>query len=54
MVMINSSGRAYHSVYDNSRLFQQLGNLASELKHPEAHSANDHARLADFIGQMID
>lgn len=47
-------GRAYQSVYDNSRLLQQLGNPASGLKYPEVYSPDDRARLADFIRQMTD
>lgn len=42
-------GQAYQQVYNGSRLFQQLGNPASELKNPSAYSADDQARIADFI-----
>lgn len=41
--------QAYQQVYNGSRLFQQLGNPATELKNPEAYSPNDRAKLADFI-----
>jgi hypothetical protein len=47
-------GQAYQQVYDNSRLFQQLGNPASELKNPEAYSPDDRAKLADFIKKMTE
>ncbi len=44
--------RAYQQVYDDTRLFQQLGNPASELKNPEAYSPDDRAKLAEFINYI--
>lgn len=45
-------GQAYQQVYDDTRLFQQLGNPASELKNPEAYSPDDRAKLAEFVKKM--
>lgn len=45
-------GQVYQQVYDNSRLFQQLGNPATELKNPEAYSPDDRAKLDDFIKKL--
>jgi hypothetical protein len=47
-------GQVYQQVYDDNRLFQQLGNPASELKNPEAYSPDDRAKLDDFIKNMTE
>ncbi|MDX2077376.1 MAG: DUF4058 family protein [bacterium] len=44
--------QVYQQVYDNSRLFQQLGNPASELKNPSAYSADDQQRITEWINNL--